>query len=137
MGRDRKRSYIHIGDIDIDIEYRYRFDLLLLLRLRVVVEHHKVYVTGVCNIKVGRTPMQATQATPTDELADKSTDQLVSRYLMARREHANFDGWRSTDAVVRAAEEARNVEDVLENRGVSIDKLREFWSLSDWSDENL
>jgi len=57
----------------------------------------------------------------------QTTDALVDNYTTARHRFAITSG-ESVDHALEAQQDASEIEDELEARGVSIDKLRDFWS---------
>jgi len=63
------------------------------------------------------------------EHTNASTDELVSEYTSARHMYILASGDRDAiDQALEAQDNAAKIEDALESRGVSVDKLRDFWS---------
>ena len=62
------------------------------------------------------------------EQHNATTDELVSEYTTERHKHAIADSNGNIDCVIEFGDNAYGIEDELESRGVSKDKLREFWS---------
>jgi len=60
--------------------------------------------------------------------ATQSTDELVSEYTSARHTYALASKDGAIDHAIESHNNATEIEDTLESRGVSIEKLREFWS---------
>lgn len=60
------------------------------------------------------------------EAQQATTDELVSEYTNARHKHAIATG-EETEIAVEAIQESMDVEDELASRGVSKEKVREFW----------
>ena len=58
----------------------------------------------------------------------RATDELFSDYTSARHKYAIADGSGDVDACMAFMDDAHAVEDKLESRGVSREKLRDFWS---------
>jgi len=62
------------------------------------------------------------------EAQNATTDELVSDYTAARHKYAIADGSGEVDMCMKFMDEAHTVANELEARGVSKDKLRDFWS---------
>jgi len=62
------------------------------------------------------------------EQNNASTDALFSDYTSERHTYALASKDGAIDFAVEAHDRATDIEDTLESRGVSVDKLREFWS---------
>jgi hypothetical protein len=58
----------------------------------------------------------------------QSTDALVANYTAARHSHALAGKNGDIENAVEFGNEANSIEDKLQSRGVSKDKLRAFWS---------
>jgi len=69
-------------------------------------------------------------AATTEELREKSTGRLVSLYRSRRRTHADPLNIESAKTMTAAATEARRIEDILSERGIPTEKLREHNKLA-------
>ena len=62
------------------------------------------------------------------EAQNATTDELVSEYTTERHKHAIADSNGDIDLMCACGSKATQIEGELESRGVSINKLRDFWS---------